>query len=172
MDIRRPGGTVSVVAELIESRLGELVHRWAGHVRQRMGLQGGTSVLDEARLAGDLRALVGHLRGRDASPVSAPDVLAFLPGVVLALVEEARCPASLAEVRVVTDFVAQASTGERLADTRLQRLIEHAPAIVCTLNGPDHVFALVNPVCQQLVGRERQLVGRSCLLYTSDAADE
>ncbi len=152
---------MSVVAELIESRQGDLVHRWAAHVRQRMGLQGGANVLDEARLAGDLRALVGYLRGRDASPVSGPDVLAFLPGVVWALLEEARCPASLAEVRVVTDFVAQASTGERLEDTRLQRLIEHAPAIVCTLNGPRHVFALVNPVCQQLVGRDRHLVGLS-----------
>ncbi|MBF5045264.1 PAS domain S-box protein [Aggregicoccus sp. 17bor-14] len=42
---------------------------------------------------------------------------------------------------------------------RLQSLFEHAPAIVCTLRGPEHVFERVNPLYQRAVGGERPLVG-------------
>lgn len=42
---------------------------------------------------------------------------------------------------------------------RLHSLFENAPAFVCILRGPDHVFALVNPLFQRLVGKNRPLVG-------------
>lgn len=46
------------------------------------------------------------------------------------------------------------------ARARLENLIEHAPAFVCTLDGPEHVFHTANPHYQALVGR-RPLVGKS-----------
>ncbi len=41
----------------------------------------------------------------------------------------------------------------------LAAIVERAPAFICTLRGPDHVFELVNQRYQELVGR-RDLVGR------------
>jgi signal transduction histidine kinase len=46
------------------------------------------------------------------------------------------------------------------ARSRLYGLFENAPAFVCSLRGHQHVFELVNPLCQRLVGVERKLVGR------------
>jgi signal transduction histidine kinase len=45
------------------------------------------------------------------------------------------------------------------ARKRLLGLFEHAPAFVCSLGGPQHVFEMVNPRYRQLVGAERELVG-------------
>ena len=42
---------------------------------------------------------------------------------------------------------------------RLRSLFENAPAFVCILRGPDHVFQLVNSLFQLLVGKDRPLVG-------------
>ena len=42
----------------------------------------------------------------------------------------------------------------------LAAVIEHAPAFMCTLRGPSHVFELVNPRYQELVGG-RELVGKT-----------
>ena len=42
---------------------------------------------------------------------------------------------------------------------RLRGLFENAPAFVCILRGPDHVFELANPLFQRLVGKDRPLVG-------------
>jgi len=42
---------------------------------------------------------------------------------------------------------------------RLRGLFENASAFVCILRGPDHVFELVNPLFQRLVGKDRALVG-------------
>ena len=42
---------------------------------------------------------------------------------------------------------------------RLHALFENAPAFVCILRGPDHVFELVNPLFQRLVGNDRPLIG-------------
>jgi len=47
------------------------------------------------------------------------------------------------------------------ARTRLLGLFEHAPAFVCSLGGPQHVFEMVNPRYRQLVGAQRELVGLS-----------
>lgn len=46
-----------------------------------------------------------------------------------------------------------------VARGRLHGLIENAPAFVCSLRGPRHVFDLVNPLYQRLVGAERKSLG-------------
>ena len=45
------------------------------------------------------------------------------------------------------------------ARVRLATLVEHAPATICLLRGPDHVYELVNPPYQRLVGTNRRLLG-------------
>ena len=45
------------------------------------------------------------------------------------------------------------------ARVRLDNLIENAPVFVCVLHGPEHVYALVNPLYQQLIGVGRELLG-------------
>jgi PAS domain S-box-containing protein len=55
-----------------------------------------------------------------------------------------------------------------VARNRLEQLFEHAPAFVCTLRGPEHVFEFVNSQYQQLVGLGRPLVG----LRLTDALPE
>jgi PAS domain S-box-containing protein len=46
------------------------------------------------------------------------------------------------------------------ARLRLTRLFETAPAFVCGLQGPEHVFDLVNAKYQRLLGAHRELLGR------------
>ena len=46
-----------------------------------------------------------------------------------------------------------------IARRRLHDLFENAPAFVCTLRGPEHVFEIANPLFQRLVGGERQMIG-------------
>jgi PAS domain S-box-containing protein len=60
--------------------------------------------------------------------------------------------------RLVADLKAARAELE-LQRTRLHALFENAPAIVCTLRGPGHVFELANPLYQRVVGGKRPLVG-------------
>jgi signal transduction histidine kinase len=46
------------------------------------------------------------------------------------------------------------------ANRRLRDLFDNAPAFVCTLVGPDHVFEMANPLYERLVGNGRGLVGK------------
>ncbi|HLL05770.1 MAG TPA: PAS domain-containing protein [Myxococcaceae bacterium] len=46
------------------------------------------------------------------------------------------------------------------ARVRLETLFENAPAAICILRGPEHVFELINPAYQRLVGLGRPLVDR------------
>ena len=46
-----------------------------------------------------------------------------------------------------------------VAHMRLATLVEHAPAFICLLRGPDHVYVLVNPPYLRLVGTGRKLLG-------------
>src|SRR5262249_5644583 len=48
-----------------------------------------------------------------------------------------------------------------VARGRAGTLFQKAPALVGTLRGSDHVFEMVNPLYQQLVGEDRQLVGKA-----------
>ncbi|MBN1210034.1 MAG: response regulator [Myxococcaceae bacterium] len=47
------------------------------------------------------------------------------------------------------------------AHARLRRLFEHAPAIVISLRGPEHIVEMVNPLAQRIIASERSLVGLS-----------
>jgi PAS domain S-box-containing protein len=56
---------------------------------------------------------------------------------------------------------AQAALAQAEADrARLQALFMQAPAVVCILRGPQHVFELANASYRLVVGADRELVGR------------
>ena len=48
---------------------------------------------------------------------------------------------------------------DKRAVSNLYTLFMQAPAIICVLRGPDHVFDLVNPLYRQLFG-DRELLGK------------
>ena len=48
---------------------------------------------------------------------------------------------------------------DKRAGSNLYTLFMQAPAIICVLRGPDHVFDLVNPLYRQLFG-DRELLGK------------
>lgn len=55
--------------------------------------------------------------------------------------------------------------------TKLRTLFENAPAIICVLKGPDHVFELANPLYQHLVGK-RRLIGLPVRTALPDVAGQ
>lgn len=55
----------------------------------------------------------------------------------------------------------QASEQAEAERRRLQSLITQAPAAICLLEGPDHVFTLANSEYLQLVGRDESIIGQS-----------
>ncbi len=55
--------------------------------------------------------------------------------------------------------------------TKLRSLFENAPAIICVLKGPDHVFELANPLYQRLVGT-RRLIGLPVRVALPDVAGQ
>lgn len=60
---------------------------------------------------------------------------------------------------VAQNLIEEAHKKAEAAHARLYQLFDAAPAVVCTLTGPDHVFEMVNPLYQMLVGQGRALVG-------------
>jgi len=48
-----------------------------------------------------------------------------------------------------------------LARQHLQELFMQAPAAICVLHGPEHVFELLNPLYQHLLGSQRDIRGKS-----------
>ena len=44
---------------------------------------------------------------------------------------------------------------------RLREIFERAPAFIATLRGPTHIFEVANPLYLQLVGEDREIIGRS-----------
>lgn len=54
---------------------------------------------------------------------------------------------------------------------RLTELFEQAPAFIATLRGPKHLFQMVNPSYQKLVGN-RELIGRSVLEALPEAQEQ
>ncbi|HEX8109559.1 MAG TPA: response regulator, partial [Kofleriaceae bacterium] len=47
-----------------------------------------------------------------------------------------------------------------LQSSRLNTLFEHAPAAICVLEGPDHVYRLMNPPCLEAIGH-RPVIGQT-----------
>lgn len=80
--------------------------------------------------------------------------------------EEQHILGTLVVCQETTNYVLERRAVEdarREADAARQRLASlfmSAPAFVCTLTGPAHVFELVNPLYQQLIGRERNVLGK------------
>ncbi len=67
-------------------------------------------------------------------------------------------------VNTLIDVTSQAQSRremEQIAEM-IERLYMQAPAFICTLKGPDHVFELVNPEYQKLYGK-RELLGKKVL---------
>ena len=60
------------------------------------------------------------------------------------------------QVRATTDALAAL----RVEQSRLTNLFRQAPAFICVVRGPDHVFEMANDAYHRLVGN-RELVGRS-----------
>ena len=60
------------------------------------------------------------------------------------------------------DFTERRLYQERLAvnEARFRELLERAPAIICTLRAPDHVYEMANEACRNLLGRD-DLIGRT-----------
>ena len=78
------------------------------------------------------------------SPVMSAD--GHVHGTLVSCIETT---ATTNERRAIAAARAQADA----AKLRLQRLLENAPAFVCSLSGPTHVFDFVNPPYARLVGR-------------------
>jgi PAS domain S-box-containing protein len=58
----------------------------------------------------------------------------------------------------ITEQVKSRRQMEQVAEM-IERLYMNAPAFICTLKGPDHIFELVNPEYQKMYG-SRQLLGK------------
>lgn len=58
----------------------------------------------------------------------------------------------------ITEQVKSRMQMEQIAEM-IERLYMNAPAFICTLKGPDHVFELVNPEFQKMYG-SRQMLGK------------
>jgi len=58
-----------------------------------------------------------------------------------------------------------------IARARLEDLIQRAPAFVCTLDGPEHVFYTANPPYQALIGR-RDVIGKPLLEALPEVAEQ
>jgi PAS domain S-box-containing protein len=64
-----------------------------------------------------------------------------------------------------------AEAAERRERARLAELFERAPAIICTLRAPDHVYEMANEECRRLVGRE-ELIGLPVAEVLPDLAEQ
>ena len=83
-------------------------------------------------------------------------------GLLVSFSDTAQAPRTAVEV-VLRE--SQARERAARAETEAQRALLHntfmqAPAMICIFAGPEHVFEMVNPLYQQLVG-ERPLLGRA-----------
>jgi PAS domain S-box-containing protein len=61
----------------------------------------------------------------------------------------------------ITDQVKSRQQLQQVAEM-VERLYMNAPAFICTLRGPDHIFDLVNPEYQRMYG-SRQLLGKKII---------
>ncbi len=61
-----------------------------------------------------------------------------------------------------TETTPQVKAKEAMAaeKDRLEQLFQQAPGLMCMVRGPDHIFEYVNTAYRDLVGHERELVGK------------
>jgi PAS domain S-box-containing protein len=107
-------------------------------------------------VTGDIMGLRHANGGRiwvsvNAQPYFEPDGRT-LAGVVSSFLDvTARRAAEVERERLVAQIEA--------ARVRLAAIFENTPATICILRGPDHVYELINPAYQRLVGLGRPLLG-------------
>ncbi|UJR83478.1 ATP-binding protein [Sandaracinus amylolyticus] len=70
-------------------------------------------------------------------------------------------------VATVRDTTRAPSPVER-ERARLQRIVDHAPALVAILRGPDHVYELINERFKQTIPEARSLIGTSARAHRTD----
>ena len=64
-----------------------------------------------------------------------------------------------AEEQLASSAIVAAQSVSQLEREKARNILMDAPALICLFEGPQHVFRLVNPLYQQLVG-ERPLLGK------------
>jgi signal transduction histidine kinase len=71
------------------------------------------------------------------------------------------------------DFTERRMYEERLAanEARFRELLERAPAIICTLRAPDHLYEMANEACRRLVGRD-DIMGRPLAEVLPEIAEQ
>jgi len=69
---------------------------------------------------------------------------------------------SAQEVVILNDDLTEprlAATQLEASESRFRDLLERAPAIICTLRAPDHVYEMANEECRRIIGRD-DIIGR------------
>ena len=120
--------------------------------REGMVAFAGYPLIVEDRVVGVLAMFSRHEVGAEAL-----HALAYVADAIAVGIERKRSD----EQRIALLVREQAALAQAEADrARLQALFIQAPAVICVLRGPDHVFELANVGYQHLVGKERELIGR------------
>ena len=57
------------------------------------------------------------------------------------------------------------------SEARFRELLERAPAIICTMRAPDHVYEMANEACRRLVGRD-DIIGRPMAEVQPEMAEQ
>lgn len=70
----------------------------------------------------------------------------------------------------ITEQVKSRKQMEQIAEM-IERLYMNAPAFICTLKGPEHVYELVNPEYQRMYGR-RQVLGKKVVDALPELAEQ
>ncbi len=129
----------------------------AGSEEQSRYLAAGVQAIQTTPLLSRSGQLIGALSTHWSHPHTPPERDLRLLDVL------ARQAADLIERRISDEALsaarADAVAREQRERERLQRAVEQAPAALCLLTGPDHVFTLASPKYLELVGH-RPLIGR------------
>jgi PAS domain S-box-containing protein len=199
---------VSQLAHLLEQHAEEVVRRWVELIREGLAPGGKSEPELRDHIPDFLREVMAALRNGKAPASSAAaqehgrqrhhvgfslEALVreygVLRSLILEFIEETTCPVTLAEVRVLTDFIAtaiaegvseyvrqreeekrtvaeahlQAIRTEAEAERqRLHSLLMQAPVAICIIEGPELTFTLANATYRALVGG-RDVVGKPLL---------
>jgi len=130
-------------------------HEWAR--REGMVSFAGHPLLVEGRVVGVMAMFARHP----------------LTDTTLATLASVADQIALGVVREASRLQVQTALGEaRAARAQLEGVFMQLPAAVCYLDGPDHVFALVNSAYLQLIGREHEVIGKSVAVAVPEVIDQ
>ena len=130
-------------------------HEWAR--REGMVSFAGHPLLVEGRVVGVMAMFARHP----------------LNDTTLATLASVADQIALGVVREASRLQVQTALGEaRTARAQLEGVFMQLPAAVCYLDGPDHVFALVNSAYLRLIGREHGVIGKSVAVAVPEVIDQ